>query len=247
MEEGMSTQPLNNQAAAKPDTAIDWKVVARFVIIGLLIPMIPILVAGRLDWWQAWVYVVLSVLPALGSRLILLRRNPDLIAERARFTQAEGIKGWDRSIVVWIAIVGPLIGMVVAGLDKRYAWSPEVALWLQLVAIAIFLLGYVLALWAMLANPFFSSVVRIQKDRGQNVISTGPYRFLRHPSYSGAMVSWVVTPVILGTLWVLVPVALVIALYVVRTALEDRTLQAELPGYRDYAQRVRYRLLPGVW
>ena len=243
----MNTQPSNNLAATKTNTPIDWKVVVRFGIVGLLVPMIPILLAGRLDWWQAWMYVVLSVLPAVGSRVMLFRRNPDLIAERARFTQAEGIKRWDKAIVMLIAIVGPLIVMVVAGLDKRYSWSLEVALWPQLIAILIFVLGYVLALWAMLANPFFSSVVRIQKDRGQTVVSAGPYRFIRHPSYSGAMVGWVVTPVMLGTLWALVPVALVIALYVVRTALEDRTLQAELPGYREYAQRVRYRLLPGVW
>jgi protein-S-isoprenylcysteine O-methyltransferase Ste14 len=221
--------------------------VVRMVIIAVLFPLAPILIAGRFDWWQAWVYVVLCVVPALGSRYVLFRRNPSLLAERARFTQAEGIKRWDKTIVTLIAILIPFVVMIIAGLDKRYGWSPEGALWLQLVAIAIFLLGYALATWAMLTNPFFSSVVRIQKDRGQQVVSAGPYRFIRHPAYSGSLIGWVVTPIILGTLWALVPVALLIALYIARTALEDRALQAELPGYREYAQQVGYRLLPGVW
>jgi protein-S-isoprenylcysteine O-methyltransferase Ste14 len=170
-----------------------------------------------------------------------------LIAERARFTSAEGIKSWDKVLVLIIGIIGPLAVFLVAGLDERNAWSPEVALALQIAAIVPFILGAALATWAMLENPFFSSVVRIQKERGQSVISSGPYRFVRHPSYSGSILSWLVTPVMLGTLWAFIPAILIIVLLVIRTALEDRTLQAELNGYADYARQTRYRLLPGVW
>ena len=99
----------------------------------------------------------------------------------------------------------------------------------------------------MLENPYFTSVVRIQKDRGQKVITTGPYRFIRHPAYWQSVVWWLITPVILGTLWALIPALLMIVGIIVRTVLEDRTLLAELAGYTEYAQHVRYRLLPGVW
>jgi protein-S-isoprenylcysteine O-methyltransferase Ste14 len=137
---------------------------------------------------------------------------------------------------------------VVAGLDVgRLHWSDTVPLWGQIVALLGFALSFAFIVWAMVVNNFYSRVVRIQGDRGQYVVTEGPYRFVRHPSYIGSILSWVCAALALGSWLALVSVALVAATVVVRTALEDRTLREELPGYVEYAQRVHYRLLPGVW
>jgi protein-S-isoprenylcysteine O-methyltransferase Ste14 len=137
---------------------------------------------------------------------------------------------------------------VVAGLDVgRLHWSDTVPLWSQIAALLGFALSFALSIWAMMTNNFYSRVVRIQRDRGQYVVTQGPYRFVRHPSYIGSIFSWVCAALVLGSWLALMPAVLIAAMLVVRTALEDRTLQAELDGYREYAQRVRYRLLPGIW
>jgi len=137
--------------------------------------------------------------------------------------------------------------LLIAGLDTRFGWTGRVALALQIVAIAIFMLGGALFSWAMVSNAYFSTVVRIQEDRGHTVCTTGPYRFVRHPGYVGAILQSLAVPLMLGSLWALVPGGLAALLIVARTALEDRTLWEELDGYKEYARRVRYRLLPGVW
>jgi protein-S-isoprenylcysteine O-methyltransferase Ste14 len=137
---------------------------------------------------------------------------------------------------------------VAAGLDVgRFHWSDTVPLWVQVAALVGFVLSFAFNIWAMAVNNFYSRVVRIQRDRGQYVVTDGPYRFVRHPSYIGVIFSWACAALALGSWFALVPVALIAATFTVRTALEDRTLQEELPGYKEYAGRVRYRLLPGVW
>jgi protein-S-isoprenylcysteine O-methyltransferase Ste14 len=137
--------------------------------------------------------------------------------------------------------------LLVAGLDERLGWSPEISLGVQVGGLAVVALGCLLSGWAMLVNRFFSAVVRIQSDRGHSVVSTGPYRLVRHPAYVGGMVVYLATGPALVSLWALVPGLLVTILLAVRTALEDRTLRGELPGYEEYASRVRYRLIPGIW
>jgi protein-S-isoprenylcysteine O-methyltransferase Ste14 len=246
-DNAMNTYTSRNLTPPKGETGFDWKVILRFALVALLLPLLLFVAAGRVDWWQGWVYVILMIVMSFLSRYILYLKNPDLIAERARFTESEGTKAWDKRLVIWIAIVGPLAFMVIAGLDKRFSWSAEVALSLQLGAFVVFFLGYMLSIWALIVNRFFSSVVRIQTERGQTVVTVGPYRFVRHPGYSGAILAWLVSPILLGALWSFIPVGIILILYGTRTALEDRTLHAELPGYKEYAQRVRYRLLPGVW
>jgi protein-S-isoprenylcysteine O-methyltransferase Ste14 len=243
----MNTYASQNLTPPQADSGVDWKVLVRFALVAMLIPLILFVVAGRFDWWQGWFYTLTVIVVSFVSRYILLVKNPELIAERAHFTQSEGIKAWDKRLVVLIAIVGPLVFMITAGLDKRFGWSAEVPLVWQLGAIVVFLLGYAFATWALIVNKFFSSVVRIQTERGHTVVTSGPYRFVRHPGYSGGIVSWLMSPIVLGTLWAFIPAGVVIVLTIVRTALEDRTLQAELMGYKEYAQRTRYRLLPGVW
>jgi len=218
-----------------------------FAMYLLLTPALLFLAAGTVRWPMAWVYVISMLAAAVGSRLIVLKRNPDMLMERAQFTSAEGTKSWDRILVPAIALFGPWVMMVVAGLDRRYGWSTPVSITGQVVATLFLFGGYLLAVWAMVVNRYFSAVARIQKDRGQEVVSGGPYRFVRHPSYAGAVLGYLALPVMLEALWAFVPALFVLVGLVIRTGLEDEMLQEELEGYKAYAANTRYRLIPGVW
>jgi len=136
---------------------------------------------------------------------------------------------------------------LIAGLDARFSWSPAFGLPVKLVSLTVILAGYVLASWALIENRYFSGVVRIQTDRGHRVVSSGPYRYIRHPGYTGALLTYLVTPLFLDALMAFAPAAVLVVLLVVRTYLEDRTLQEQLDGYREYAKRVPHRLLPRIW
>ena len=136
---------------------------------------------------------------------------------------------------------------IVAGLDHRFVWSPAFPLWLIVLGFILTSLGYAFAAWAMAENRFFSSVVRIQTDRGHAVCDSGPYGLVRHPGYAGNIPPLLGIVLALGSVWALIPAVATLIIAVVRTALEDQTLQEELPGYRDYARRVRYRLIPGIY
>jgi protein-S-isoprenylcysteine O-methyltransferase Ste14 len=221
--------------------------IAGVVIFLLYTPVVLFITSGQLDWGMAWVYSILSVLLLVGSRVMMARKHPDLVAERASFRDAEGVKEWDKKLVPLVAQVGPFIMLVVTGLDKRFGWSPPIPLWLSLIALLIAILGFALGTWALMENRYFSSVVRIQTDRGHTVCSSGPYQFVRHPGYAGGLIWYLMTPLILGSLWAYIPTVFVVALTVLRTALEDKTLKAELPGYQKYTQQTRFRLVPGIW
>jgi protein-S-isoprenylcysteine O-methyltransferase Ste14 len=188
------------------------------------------LTAGRLDWIVAWVYLALYVGMIVATGMVMER---DLIAERARI--GEG--------TIFLVTPGAFI---IAGLDKRFGWS-QLAPAVQIVAAGFVILGSALSVWAMASNKFFSGTVRIQKDRGHTVVSAGPYGLVRHPGYLAWCISAPAIPLMLGSLWGLIPALLGMCALVIRTALEDRTLREELPGYQDYARRVRHRLLPGLW
>ena len=136
---------------------------------------------------------------------------------------------------------------VVAGLDAGRVGRPSLSWAWFALGLAVLVPATVFATWAMLENEHFEQLVRIQTDRGHRVVSTGPYRFVRHPGYLGAIVGAFVTPLMLGSVWTFVPAGLIAALFVVRTQLEDRTLRRELAGYAEYAQRTRFRLVPGIW
>ncbi len=146
-----------------------------------------------------------------------------------------------------MALFGPLAVWIVAGLDERFGWSAPFAPWVQVVALVAVALSYLLGNWAMVANRYFSSVVRIQEDRGHTVVSGGPYRFVRHPAYTGSLFGTLAMAIALGSWWALIPAGVDAVGLIVRTGLEDRTLQAELPGYANYARQTRYRLFPGIW
>jgi protein-S-isoprenylcysteine O-methyltransferase Ste14 len=219
--------------------------VLMFVVV-FVIPLLPILVSGDWGWPEAWVYALLGTFGFIVSRVLAVRRHPDILEERARSIEMEGTKAWDRILAPLMAF-GSLAIIVIAGFDHRFGWTTLFPLVSKVIAIAVILLGYVLSSWALLENRFFSGVVRIQKDRGHQVVSTGPYGFVRHPGYAGALLAYLVTPVLLDSTWAFIPAVLMAGVVILRTALEDRTLQEELPGYKDYARKTRYRLLPGIW
>jgi len=200
--------------------------------------------SGRWDWWMAWVYIVLRMGIATVSMLWIASKTGGMLEER--FHPGAGVKTWDRPLVWTTTLLVP-VTLIMTGLDIRFGWSPDFPLAIQLLALAVWFLGDAFSKWAAAVNRFYSRFVRIQKDREHTVTTQGPYRAVRHPGYAGGKVAGLATPLGLGSLWALIPAGLLAALIVIRTALEDKTLHRELPGYAEYAQRTRYRLVPGVW
>jgi protein-S-isoprenylcysteine O-methyltransferase Ste14 len=199
--------------------------------------------AGRLDWWEAWVFIALYLSGILANGLWSLRHNPEVINERGRI--GKNAKAWDKVIGALYALF--LLGtFVLAGLDTRFAWSAA-PLWVKILGGLGFVVSLFITFWAMQANTFLSTFVRIQNERGHTTVSGGPYHFVRHPMYVGILFMSIGIPLLLGSWWALIPGVLNIILFFIRTALEDRTLQTELPGYVEYSRKVRFRLIPGIW
>jgi protein-S-isoprenylcysteine O-methyltransferase Ste14 len=220
------------------------RIVLRWAIVLGALGALLFLPAGRLDWTEAWLFVALYGFFLMGYALWGLFRDPGQLLERGR--AGPNAKAWDKTILrVYTALV--VVLFVLVSLDAgRFRWSSTPS-WLRIPAwLGLFVAGGII-FWALAVNTYLSRVVRIQRDRGHRVVAGGPYRYLRHPMYAGIVLMFLCIPVALGSLWGLIPGGMIGALYVVRTALEDRTLQEELEGYREYAQRVRYRLLPGIW
>jgi protein-S-isoprenylcysteine O-methyltransferase Ste14 len=210
----------------------------------LLMGLVLFLSAGRLDWPAAWIFLGSYVLVILTVGVWVTRKHPDVVNERGKI--AHNAKSWDK-VLMTIYSVMMLALLAVAGLDAgRYGWS-AMPIALQVAGYIALLLAMALTYWAMAVNPFLSTVVRIQDDRGHYVVTSGPYRYVRHPMYSAILIMWPGIALELGSWLALIPAAVIVVVFVIRTALEDKTLQAELPGYAEYAQRTRYRLLPGVW
>lgn len=222
------------------------RAILQMVMIVFVAPLIPMIVSGMWNWWEAWIYAVFSSISFIISRILVARRHPDLIAERARFMEAQDTKPWDKILAPLLAF-GSILILVVAGLDKSYGWSAPFSLGVKIAAFVGILLGYAFSSWALIENRFFAGTVRIQTERGHHVVSIGPYRIVRHPGYAGAVLGYLLIPILLDSVWAFVPAVLLLAVIIVRTALEDQTLQDELPGYKEFTQRTRYRLLPGIW
>lgn len=217
------------------------------IILIVIVPALLFIFAGTTKWTMGWIYVIILTLSSVISRVIIFFKNPDLLKERGNFNRAEGTKHWDKGLVSILGIIGPIIAMIIAGLDHRYGWPPIVPTEIQWSAAAIILLGYSLTVWAMIENKFFSAVARIQKDRGHFVISSGPYSLVRHPGYAGALVSYIALPLMLDAFWVFIPSIFTMVIMVLRTKYEDKMLVDELEGYASYASKIRYRLFPGIW
>lgn len=242
----MNTQSVTHQFSERPET--NRLMIRRGIqVFTSIVIQATILFAtsGQLDWGMAWVYIGVSVGFVLFNMMVLLKSDPELIAERAQMKKDS--KSWDKVLATLIVAVIPLISLSVAGLDHRFGWSPDFALSLRILATCGMVLGSGLWGWAMVSNKFFSGLVRIQKERGHTVQTSGPYRIVRHPGYVGLVLLTLAPPVMFGSLWALIPAGLATIGIIVRTALEDRTLQCELTGYAEYAQQTRYRLLPGIW
>jgi protein-S-isoprenylcysteine O-methyltransferase Ste14 len=235
--------PATAPAASRPGA----RAVVGLVLFALLVPAALLVAGGDQGWLAGWAYAALFVVSIVASRLIAVRLHPDLLAERGRFTSAEDVPAWDRALMPVVGLLAPLAGAVVAGLDHRFGWSPALPAAVQWFGALGVAAGFALATWAMAANRFFSAVARIQTERGHSVVSAGPYRYVRHPGYTGGLLSYLAGPFMLATLGALVPALLAAAALVARTALEDRLLMAGLPGYPAYAARTRFRLIPGLW
>jgi protein-S-isoprenylcysteine O-methyltransferase Ste14 len=223
--------------------AIRWLV--RETLGNLILIAILFGVVGRWDWWMGWVLSAIYIVWSASTAILILPVNPAMLAERAR--PGADTKKWD---VVALGVMGlMMVGQyVVASLDVRFGWSPQLPVVLKAIGVVAAVVGYdVLLVWAMVSNAFFVATVRVQTERGHTVVSGGPYRFVRHPGYLGSILLHWGVPFMLNSLWAIIPAVLVTVVLVVRTKLEDETLYAELAGYEEYAGRVRYRLLPGVW
>ena len=233
-----------NEAAAQTVSPRQW---IRLFLAYLLIPVILLFCGGDPGWWQAWLYSLLIVVTGVGGRIWAKQRHPGLMAERQNIENVQNAKPWDKVLAPLMAVSVGYFMVLVAGLDHRYSWSSEFPAWLIVIGLILISLGYAFASWALAENRFFSSVVRIQMDRGHVVCDSGPYRFVRHPGYAGNVLALFGIVLALNSLWTLIPAALASIIAVIRTELEDRTLQEELPGYRDYVRRVHYRLIPGIY
>ncbi len=202
--------------------------------------------AGRLDWMWGWVMLGVLVAVMVAHPLIILPFHPDLLVEREKGFWHEGVKAWDKWLTTLAGGLMPL-PWIIAGLDVRFGWTGPLPLGLHLAGLLVADLGYGLFLGAMGANAYFSGGVRIQAERGHTVVTGGPYRWVRHPGYLGTILVPLGAAFLLGSPWALAPAGLSAVVFIIRTWLEDRTLAAELPGYKAYTEQTRWRLLPGLW
>jgi protein-S-isoprenylcysteine O-methyltransferase Ste14 len=219
----------------------------RLILTYLLFPLILMLCGGDPLWWQGWLYSLLIFGAGVLGRVLAEGRHPGLLDERAESGRAEGVKPWDKILAPLMALSLSFPLVITAGLDHRWGLSPAFPLWLNVLGLLLVGLGYAFGAWALVENRFFAGVVRIQTDRGHAVCDSGPYRVVRHPGYAGNILALPGIILALGSAWTVLPALLALAVAVVRTALEDRTLQEELAGYREYARKVRYRLIPGIY
>jgi protein-S-isoprenylcysteine O-methyltransferase Ste14 len=222
---------------------ISWAI--KGVMYKAYVGVVLMLSAGRWDWGAGWLYVFIFLAFDAATALVVIPRAPNLLIERSRRTP--NVKSWDKVVMPLAAGILPLAGWILAGLNERWGWGPSISQGIQLVGFLLTVVGHGIIVWAMGANAFFSPMVRIQEERGHRVADGGPYRIIRHPGYVGAILFSLGIPLLLESWWALIPGLLSVALYILRTALEDQTLKEELSGYDDYASLVIYKLIPGVW
>lgn len=237
---------MGDPSTASPEkfSAAGWlAIVAAYLVVPLIL-----LVAGRdAGWWQAWAFSLLVLVAGVGGRAWAERRHPGLQADRMRFGRGQEVEPWDRVLAPLMALSLLYLPVIVGGLDHRHGWTTPFLVWANVVGLLLCALGYGFAVWAVVENRFFTSLVRIQTERGHEVCDSGPYRFVRHPGYAGNLLSLVGIPLALDSRWAFVAAGFALVISIARTTLEDRTLIEALPGYREYARRVPYRLFPGLW
>jgi protein-S-isoprenylcysteine O-methyltransferase Ste14 len=222
--------------------AVKIQAIAKAIFfLGLMVAVL-FISAGRWDYWYGWIYFILYVYVYLFNWILV----PSVLFKE-RLKPNPGTKKWDYVFFAFCLPVAYSITLVAALDGGRYHWTGEFPLWIKVLAFAFIFLGYSLEILSLWTNQFFSSSVRIQKERGQFVIDNGPYAFIRHPGYAASIIAAFCIAIALNSLWALIPAGLYALSFIVRTVLEDNALQKELPGYAEYAARVKYRLLPGIW
>jgi len=200
--------------------------------------------AGRIDYWQGLIYVVIGLIMSVLSYTVF-RIDSELLNERAKL--GEGAKQWDKTIL-GLSFLTTISMYILAGLDSgRYNWSPDFPMSLTVLGILLTMTGQLIFLIAQKQNKFFSSTVRIQTDRGHAVCETGLYKIVRHPAYLGMIIQSFGFPLLFGSLWSIIPICLSVILILIRTTLEDKTLKNELKGYQEYTYKTRYRIVPYIW
>lgn len=218
--------------------------VVRFIVFLLVTAGALFLTSGTLAWRNGWLFLAVTSAAVASVSFGIFRASPELVQERR--TAAKLAKSWDRALVPLVSGL-PFLGVIVAGLGRRFGWAapfPEWSAWLALGAMA---LGGALTYLGMRFNRYFSSYVRIQTDRGHQVVDQGPYAYIRHPGYAGSILFTMGTPILLNSTLAMGIAMITTLVIVARTFLEDRVLRQELPGYRQYSEAVRYRLLPPLW
>ncbi len=221
------------------------------IVVAILVPILQAVIlfvsAGRIDIPRAWVYLGTSFIIILAGTLLIYKKNPELIKHRLEWKKKKDTKKWDKFLLPPLFIIGFYVMPAVIGLDVgRLEWS-NLSINYVIPALVLLSFGSIISDWAMMVNPHFEATVRIQKDRGHRVITVGPYKIIRHPGYLGGILWIVSTPLIIGSLFGLIPAGIAILLLVIRTILEDKTLQNELNGYPEYSKRVKYKLFPLIW
>ena len=220
------------------------KLVVKGLLTLLIIIAIVLVLAGRINYWQGWVFGGISFLSALIQSIAFVNKT-ELAKERVK--PGPGMIWWDKIFWVFYGTFS-LATFVISPIDTgRFGWSAPLPVTVYVIAYLIYILSSAIGLWSMRENKFFSSVVRIQTDRGQVVVESGPYEFVRHPGYVGGILLFISSPLMLGSVIGLIPGCFSVILLIVRTYLEDKTLQKELPGYMEYIKKVKYRLIPGIW
>jgi len=216
------------------------QILVMFIVMGLEL----FLASGRLNWFWAWVFIGISLLSVAINAIFMLRSSPETVAERGK---PKEVKDWDKVIGGFWLMGQYFLVPLLAALDNRFGWTGALSLGWHLLGATVYAASLGLAGWAMITNAYFSTAVRIQSDRGQTVCRNGPYAFVRHPGYVGFFFQALSVPILLGSLWAGLFALPAGILMIIRTSLEDRMLQAELAGYKEYAKEGKYRVIPGIW
>lgn len=225
---------------------VPLKALLMLVIFIILIPLSPMIISGRWDWLEAWLYFIVTTVGFAVSRWLASRKHADLLKERSHYLDQPDAVSWDKLLSPLVGLGGALIP-ITAGVEALLDGSTLFSIVVKIIALILIIAGYAIGSYALIANRFFSGMVRIQTERGHQLVTGGPYRWVRHPGYAGALLTYFATPLFLDSPWTFVPVLLLALVLIIRTSKEDKFLQEKLDGYREYAGRVRYRLVPGLW
>lgn len=231
---------------ARLDPALVWRFLKQTLVWTLALATVLFVSAGTVDWPQAWAFLALSGVLGVASGLIIARDNPSLLRERMRGPIQKEQKPWDKVLLVAIIVVCTALP-IAAGIDAKRIEYSHMPLWLEALGALLIAVGLYLFHVVMATNAYASTVVRIQGERGHKVISTGPYAYVRHPMYSGVACYFFGIAFLLGSWWAVGIAAIIVLIFAVRAVWEEETLKEELEGYSDYAERVRFRLVPWIW